>query len=176
MAINRAGRLLKRMLSLCCGEIPIIPARQYTYLGAQANLQLQEYLHPRSMIDLNHPKKNIVFKLFDVLIMPVVSYSCKAWLLEISIMMRLATNCKLELPKVAHVPLERVHMTFLKWTRGGAKFIPNAAIWGDTGRYPLQLICIAKVELERLHAEKNPAFSCHTFTEINKLRPQKWSK
>ena len=92
MVFNRTGRLLNESNSFYYGETPISPAREYTYLGivftlsgsfkiAQANLRqraLRAYFSLKRMINLNHVKKNIIFKLFDALIMPVVSYGCQA--------------------------------------------------------------------------------------------------
>ena len=91
---NRTGRLLNESNSFFYGETRISPAREYTYLGivftlsgsfktAQANLRqraLRGYFSLKRMINLNQIKNNIVIKLFDVLIVPVVSLGCQAWL------------------------------------------------------------------------------------------------
>ena len=84
------------------------------------------------MINLNHLKKNIIFKLFDALIMPVVSYGCQAWLPYTNIIKGLVTKGELTLPNVAQDPLERIHLSFLKWTMGVNKFTSNASIWEIT--------------------------------------------
>jgi hypothetical protein len=44
------------------------------------------------MIDLNNLKKNIVFKLFDASILPVVSYACQEWLPHKNFMKDFAKN------------------------------------------------------------------------------------
>ena len=67
MVFNRSGRLLNESKNFFYGEIPISPAREYTYLGvvftlngsykvAQANLRqraLRGYFSLKSMINLN---------------------------------------------------------------------------------------------------------------------------
>ena len=44
---------------------------------------------------------------------------------------------------IAKDPLERLHLSFLKWNVGVSRKASNAAIWGDTGRVPL-LINVSK--------------------------------
>ena len=36
------------------------------------------------------------------------------------------------LSKIATDPIERLHLSFLKWTMGVNKYTSNAAVWGDT--------------------------------------------
>ena len=188
MVFNRSGRLLRESKSFNYGEIPISPAREYTYLGivftltgsfkiAQANLRqraLRGYFSLKRMINLNHIKKSIIFKLFDALIMPVVSYGCQAWLPYTNMIKGLVTNGKLTLANVAQDPLERVHLSFLKWTMGVNKFTSNTAVWGDSGRYPLAIELSAQVSkyhdrLQQMDLDNNPAFVRHAFAEQKAL-------
>ena len=188
MVFNRTGRLLNESNSFFYGETCISPAREYTYLGivftlsgsfkiAQANLRqraLRGYFSLKRMINLNHMKKNIVFKLFDALIMPVVSYGCQAWLPYTNIIKGLAAKGELITSHVAQDPLERVHLSFLKWTMGVNKFTSNTAIWGDSGRYPLAIELSAQVSkyhdrLQQMDTDSNPAFVRHAFAEQKAL-------
>ena len=41
------------------------------------------------------------------------------------------------LSKIVTDPIERLHVSFLKWTLGVSKRTSNAAVWGDCGRMPL---------------------------------------
>ena len=184
MVFNRTGRLLKESSSFYYGETPIIPAREYTYLGvvftlngsytkAQTNLRqraLRGYFSLKSMIDLNHLRKNIVFKVFDALLKPVASYGCQAWLPHTNLIKGIAKNGELDLSKVAQDPLERAHLSFLKWTMGVGKYTSNVTIWGDTGRYPLAIDLSGQVfdyfnKLEQLHSHGSPALACQAFAE-----------
>ena len=188
MVFNRSGRLLNESKDFFYGETPITSAREYTYLGvvftlngsfkiAQANLRqraLRAYFSLKSMINLSHIKKNIVFKLFDALITPVVSYGCQAWLPYTNIIKGLVKNGDLSLFNAAQDPLERVHLSFLKWTMGVNRFTSNTAIWGDTGRYPLAIELSAQVlryyeRLQQMDTNGHPAFARHAFAEQKSL-------
>ena len=39
------------------------------------------------------------------------------------------------------LPFEQVHLQMMKWILGVNKKTPNTAIYGDTGRYPLSIVC-----------------------------------
>ena len=47
------------------------------------------------------------------------------------------------LTAIAKDPIEKIHLSFLKWNLGVGRKTSNAAIWGDTGRLPL-IIKISK--------------------------------
>jgi hypothetical protein len=98
---------------------------------------MQGYFSLKSMIDLGHLKKSIVFKLFDALILPVVAYGCQIKLPYTNLIKSLVSDSRVCLKKLARDPLERVHLSFLKWALSVGKYTSNAAIWGDSGRYPL---------------------------------------
>ncbi len=93
-------------------------------------------------MDVNELSVSSMFKLFDALILPVVSYCCPIWL-HSTLFMKLAAAGKFEnqpnesIKKIASDPIERLHIKFLKWTLGTHKKTSNAFCWGDTGRAPL---------------------------------------
>ena len=91
------------------------------------------------MLDLRHIRKEIIFKLFDALIVPVVSYGCQIWLPQTYFMGAFSSGNFPNLKQIRQDPLERIHLSFLKWTLNVNKQTSNAAIWGDTGRYPLAI-------------------------------------
>ena len=71
-------------------------------------------------------------------------------------------------------PLERVHLLFLKWTLNVNKTTSNAAIWGDTGRYPLAIELSSQVYnyWERLEKKEEAGYNCfvrHAFKEQRDL-------
>ena len=95
MVFNRAGRILKESTTFAFGLTPVNSVREYTYLGmtftltgslklAQSKLRqrgLRSYFSFKSIIDLRHIiRKAVIFKLFDALIVPVVSYGSQIWL------------------------------------------------------------------------------------------------
>ena len=151
MVFNRAGRILKESMDFQYGNTPISSAREYTYLGitvsltgsmkmAQTKLKqkgIRSYFSLKSMLDLNHLRKTAVFKLFDSLIVPVIAYGCQIWLPMTNFMKTLSEGSFPTGQKFAEDPIEKVHLSFMKWTLGVNKFTSNCAVWGDTGRYPL---------------------------------------
>ena len=94
MVFNRAGRVLKESTNFVYGEMTLPSVREYTYLGitftltgslklAQIKLRqkgLRSYFSLKSMLDLRYLRKTTVFKLFDTLIVPVLSYGYQIWL------------------------------------------------------------------------------------------------
>jgi hypothetical protein len=160
MVFNRSGRLLKESHQFTYGSTPIPSARSYCYLGITFSLNgsfvltqqklrqkgLRAYFSLKSTIDIRAMKKSIVFKLFDALILPVVSYGCQIWL-PFTFLVRTLTNPVVghHLPSIARDHLERLHLSFLKWTMGVHKKTSNTAVWGDCGRYPLGVTLLKQV-------------------------------
>ena len=188
MVFNRSGRLLKESYSFLYGETRIAPVREYTYLGivftlsgslkkAQTNLRqraLRSYFSLKSMVDLRYLKKSIIFKLFDALILPVVSYGCQVWLPYTFTYQNLTSGADNILKKISQDPLERVHLSFLKWTLGVGKYTSNAAVWGESGRHPLAIELSEQMysyhqRLEQFDTENSQAFVRHAFAEQRSL-------
>ncbi|KAL5271007.1 hypothetical protein ACHWQZ_G001606 [Mnemiopsis leidyi] len=134
----------------------VIPSvREYCYLGTtfsisgsmkanQAQLRmkgLRAYFSLKSAIDLSSIDKAAILKLFDSLILPVISYGCQVWLPRTQLMKCLADNTKKAgkeiLSAIAQDPMENLHLSLLKWTLGMRKRTANIPIWGDTGRCPI---------------------------------------
>jgi exonuclease III len=153
MVFNRSGRLLKESLTFQLGETNITSVREYCYLGitftlngssavAQNKLKqkgLRSYFALKSSIDLRHFRRTIVFKLFDALVVPIVTYGCQVWLPETLFVRNYQDNINTKslLKETARDPLEKLHLSFLKWTLGVGRKTSNASVWGDTGRCPL---------------------------------------
>ena len=166
MVFNRAGRLLKESENFFYGSSPIPSAREYTYLGitfsltgsmnlAQTKLRqkaLRSYFSLKAMLNLGHISKTAIFRLFDCLIVPILSYGCQVWL-PLTNFMGSMTGGKFPTGRrIAEDPIEKVHLTFLKWTLNVNKYTSNVTMWGDTGRYPLVIELSSQVYgyLERL--------------------------
>ena len=188
MIFNRAGRLLKESHNFLFGSSPIPTAREYTYLGitfsltgsmklAQTKLRqraLRSYFSLKSMIDLNHLKKTAVFSLFDSLVVPVLSYGCQVWLPMTNFMKAKSNGSFPTGREIAEDPLEKVHLTFLKWSLNVNKYTSNNAVWGDTRRYPLAIELSSRVfgyleRLENLSNGNTASFVQHAFAEQKDL-------
>ena len=175
LVFNKAGRLLKDSTGFFYGDTRILSEREYCYLGltfslsgalstAQHKLKqkaIRSYFSLKKMIDFKSLKKELVFKLFDSLIQPVASYGCQVWLSETWFVKTMAEYPRSQgniLQCIAKDPIEKLHLSFLKWTMGVHRKTSNAAVWGDCGRYPLALELTKQVfsfyhRLEKLDQE-----------------------
>ena len=149
MVFNRAGGMLEESIDFHYGNTPISSAREYAYLGITASLTgsmkmaqtklkrkgIRSYFSLKSMLDLNHLRKTAVFKLFDSLIVPVIAYGYQIWLPMTNFMKILSEGSFPTGQKIAEDPIEKVHLSFMKWTLGVNKFTSNCAVrGGDTSQ------------------------------------------
>ena len=127
------------------------------------------------MIDLQSIKKTVIFKLFDALILPIASYGCQIWLPQTKFTTAFYSRNKFpNLKEIAEDQIEKVHLSFLKWTIGVGKRTSNAGVWGDTGRYPLAIEASPQVfnyvrRLESMEISGSEALVRHAFTEQKKM-------
>ena len=190
MIFNKSGRQLKESFLLTYEGKEIPSAKSYCYLGITFSLSgsfkeaqkilrqkgLRAYFALKKNIDLRSISKIAVMKLFDSLILPVVSYGVQIWLDSTSVIEFLTDPQynKSSLKKIATDPLEKLHLAFLKWTIGVGKNTSNAAVWGDCGRPPLG-ISLTKQAIDyfnRIKAFENQnadKLICHAFAEQRKL-------
>ena len=169
MVFNKSGRLLKESTSYTYGDVKVSSVREYCYLGitftlngslniAQQKLKqkgLRAYFSLKNMIDIRPLKRSVVFKLFDSLILPIASYGCQVWFPETWLVKNLTENTLAkQLQNIAKDPVERLHLSFLKWSLGVSKNTSNAAVWGDSGRFPL-LVVMSKQVLNYFERLKN---------------------
>ena len=142
MVFNKSGRLLKDSKGFRYGNTSLPTVKEYCYLGilftlsgsmvnAQKKLTqkgIRCYFSLKSIINLSSLTKTVIFKLFDSLILPVISYGCQVWFSETWFTrVTTALASKETLPNLAKDPFERFHLKFLKWTLGVSKKASNAA-------------------------------------------------
>ena len=190
MVFNSTGRLLKDSLHFTLGESVIPTAREYCYLGikftlsgslktAQSTLRqkaLRGYFAVKRMLDIRHIRKSILFKIFDSLIQPIVTYACQVWLPSTSLFKTLTDEGRknTRLQSIALDPLENLHLSFMKWTMNVHKYTSNAAVWGDCGRYPLgvvlsKMVFNYKERLQEMDCEGSDALVRHAYCEQKQL-------
>ncbi|KAL5272963.1 hypothetical protein ACHWQZ_G000969 [Mnemiopsis leidyi] len=176
MVFNRSGRLLKESRNLKYGKRELISVREYTYLGitftltgslktAQAKLRqkgLRSYFSLKSMLDLRHLRKSMVTKLFDALIVPILSYGSQIWLPFTEFMRSFALGSFPAMSQIAKGPIVKVHFSFLKWTLQVGKSTSNTAVWGDTGRYPLAVELLSQTFSYLQRLEGMDQLNCST--------------
>ena len=128
------------------------------------------------MIDIRPLKRSLVFKLFDSLILPIVSYGCQVWFTETWLVKNLTENVSgTRLSAIAKDPLERLHLAFLKWNLGVGRRTSNAAVWGDTGRNPLAIKISKQVfsyftRLKEMSSNNDNCLVKHAFNEQTHCR------
>ena len=186
MVFNKTGKHLLESHTLNYGETRVPSARSYCYLGIVFSLSgsfamatdelrkkgLKAYFALKRMIDLSALSPRIVFKLFDALILPVVSYGSAIWLQgsQFARSMLRDSNNKSKLKQMVTDPMEKLHLKFLKWTLLVHKKCANMPCYGDSGRYPL-FIKLAKHatsyfnRLDSLNTAEDNSLVRHAFAE-----------
>ena len=194
LVFNKSGRQLKESTGFKYGEINVPSASTYCYLGITVTLSgslsktteelrkkgLRAYFALKSLIDINELSSSSIIKLFDALILPVVSYGGPVWTFNTMFIKEIISNrCETQptecLKRIATDPIERLHIKFLKWNLGLHKKASNIFCWGDTGRCPLvQKISKQAVDfferLSTLSYSKTDCLARHAFDEQKKLK------
>ena len=80
------------------------------------------------------------------------------------------------LSKITTDPIERLHLSFLKWTMGVNKYTSNAAVWGDTGRHPLALVLTKQVfaylhRVQQMDTDDSPVLAVRNVNNVYHSAP-----
>ena len=157
MIFNHQGRLLSPISDIILNGIPVEITRTYCYLGivfipsgkfkvATNELRkkaLRSFFKLKSAISREHLSVAALFKLFDALVLPILSYGCQTLLPESHFVKQITKpsapnnwqqSCLSSISKDA---FEKVHLTYIKWVLGVHKKASNIGCWGETGRIPL---------------------------------------
>ena len=128
---------------------------------------------------MNQSYVKIISTIFDALILPVASYGCQSWLPHTWYFRNFLHRAKeSNLSIIARDPIEKLYLTFLKWTIGVNRKTSNAAVWGDTGRYPLASELSKQVfnyfdRLNKMDKDNSESLIRHAFHEQKQLQ-LKW--
>ena len=193
LVFNKSGRQLKTSIGFCYGNYKIQSAKEYCYLGivytlsgslakAQNELRtkgLRAYFSLKRMVDTRSLTVRSLFRLFDALIVPIITYGCQLWLFETNFLKMIATNtlhcdARTSINKISNDPLENLHLKFLKWTLGLTAKATNLVCWGDTGRVPIAANAIKQVlgyvrRLETLSKNETETLAGNAFKEQQQL-------
>ena len=159
MTFNRSGRLLKNPVVFKLGEQIVETTRSYCYLGiifslngsfkvAQDELRkkaLRSYFSMKKTIDVNSLSVKAVLKLFDSLVLPVLTYGIEVWFCNTQIAAILSGKSTFSIKLLSRDSFEKFHMQVIKWTLGVHKRASNIGCYGDTGRQPIGTKCIPQV-------------------------------
>ena len=99
----------------------------------------------KKIIDSNDLSPKVAMSLFDSLIKPIATYGAEVW----GTTFCLPTIEKM-LKKFNESPLEKVHLSFARFTLGVHKHTSSAAVYGELGIFPLALAV-----LQSTHRYKN---------------------
>ena len=128
-------------------------------LAAQANKATFSLM--KTAMHLQHPKPSTLLHLFDALVRPITEYGCEAW------------SC------YRSEVMELTHRRFCKFVLGLPTSACNAAVYGDLGRYPLEIrrkMATIKYWLRiATHWDVSPLL--HEAFQLNILgQPSKWAQ
>ena len=160
MVFNSSGRILKESAGYYLLGRELESVREYTYLGitltangslktAISNLSTKStraILMMRRSIDANALSAWALFKLYDALIEPILTYGSPVWLHESEAAGALhhPTNSETFFKRLTSDKFEKVHLKFMKWTLGVHRKATNTACYGETGRAPTFIATISR--------------------------------
>ena len=193
LIFNNGSRQLKESYEFHYGQQKIPSAKTYCYLGivfslngsfkpAQDELRkkgLRAYFSLKKLIDIKTLTVKSIFRLFDALILPIISYGCQVWLhttniFKVFISGHITNNLVYAFNKIAGDPLEKLHLKLLKWTLHVHAKTSNLACWGDSGRWPLAVNLLKQTtdyykRLEMLNYTNSDALVRHAYVEQKEL-------
>ena len=155
---NKSGRFIRPKNILRLGEVVIESTNSYCYLGIifipsgsfknaiyelkkkalRAIFSLKRFIYHKCI------SITTIFRLFDALILPILTYACQITFPYSKIASSLVSTKTNQsnwqgnwLTKVSNDPFEKLHLRFIKWTLGVHKKSSNVGAWGETGRHPI---------------------------------------
>ena len=157
LVFNPSGRVLKASQGFQLLGNTLHSVKDYTYLGiifsasgstkaAITNLSTKgskAVFLLRKTVNGDALSAWAAFKLFDALIIPILTYGCPVWLpyTESAKVLNptLSPNGETFMKRISADPFERVHLKFIKWVLGVHKKSTNTACYGETGRAPISI-------------------------------------
>jgi hypothetical protein len=94
----------------------------------------------KTMIDPRNISPKTAMSLFNCLIKPIALYGSEVWGTSICGM-----NLQKTIVKFNEVQVERLHLSYAKYTLGVHKNATNAAVYGEIGTYPLAVSIIKSI-------------------------------
>ena len=158
MIFNKSGRLLAPNEPFLLNNTEIESVNYYCYLGivftpsgklkrAQDELRkkaLRAFFKLKSVVSRENLSSKALLKLFDALILPILSYGSQITFPETHIASALTKTASKQsnwqqawLNKIAKDGFEALHLKFLKWILGVHKKASNIGCWGELARLPI---------------------------------------
>ena len=95
----------------------------------------------KKTIDINSLSVESVLKLFDSLVLPVLTYGIEVWFWNTEMAAILSGKSSLSIKCLSRDSLEKIQMQIIKWTLNVHKRSSNIGCYGETGRQPIGVKC-----------------------------------
>lgn len=188
MIFNTSGRILKESYNFKLGNVSIDPVKEYCYLGvvfcingsfkhAVNNLVAaakRSFHHIKKIIDPRSLSVKSLLNLFDMLILPVISYGSQVWLPYTSAGKAIERGLDVTSMYIKDA-FELFHTRYIKWVLGLHKLASNLACYGDTGRVPIAVDLVKQNikyfrKLEAKSTNETCSFVSNAFIEQKNLQ------
>ena len=151
-------RKLKRYAEANFENVPLELVHNFLYLGININsngsfTQCKEILTKKAQKSINKlkgllcgmtVKKSVALKLFDQLVLPILTYGAEIWApLDMKNLLVKGNTCIEEL--YSKLPQEKLNIQFCKFILRVSSRSSNLAAMGELGRYPLYVYILPRV-------------------------------
>ena len=197
LIFNKSGRLLKPSINLKIGNEIIETTKSYCYLGIvftpsgtfthainelkkkamKATFSLKRFVNHKFI------SVSTTFKLFDSLILPILTYASQVLFPFSKTASCLVTTKSTSeewqsnwLRKLSIDPFEKLHLRFIKWVLGVHRKASNIGTWGESGRHPIgsQMLKQTINYFNRISRESSPSSLVHLSFLEQKSNNMKW--
>ena len=197
LIFNKSGRLLKPSTNIKIGHEIIESTKSYCYLGIvftpsgtfshavnelkkkamRATFSLKRFINNKFL------SVSTAFKLFDSLILPILTYACQVTFPFSKTASCLVTTKTTKqnwqsnwLTKLSSDPFEKLHLKFIKWVLGVHKKASNIGTWGEVGRHPIgtQMLKQTINYYNRISSGPSTSSLVHQSFLEQKLNNMKW--
>ena len=191
MIFNKQGRLLTPINDIMLNGAPIEVARTYCYLGivfvpsgkfkvASNELRkkaLRSFFKMKSAVLRENISTVALFRLFDALVLPVLTYGCQILFPESHFASQITKSSRTHnwqqswLTSISKDTFEKMHLQYIKWVLGVHKKASNIGCWGETGRIPIGITVTKQFYKYVLRASINDNSSLlyHSYVEQKSL-------
>ena len=100
----------------------------------------------RKIIDTNHLSPKVAMSLFNSLIKPIILYGAEIWGVTFC-----APTLQKMLKKFNDSPIEKVHLSFARYTLGVHKHTASVAVYGELGILPMAVAALQCAHKYKVH-------------------------
>ncbi|NQZ52225.1 MAG: reverse transcriptase family protein [Moritella sp.] len=197
LIFNKSGKLIKPSTNLRIGDETIESTNRYCYLGIvftpsgsfttainelkkkalRATFALKKFINHKFI------SVSTIFKLFDALIIPILTYACQISFpytkFASSLISTKTTHTNWQsnwLTKISKDPFENLHLKFTKWVLGVHRKASNVGAWGESGRHPIGVLMLKQTikYFNRISTDLSPSSLVHLSYLEQQSNSMKW--